>query len=389
MHTRKDLVDLIGNTPLVKLKKVSEETGCDIYGKCEFANPGGSVKDRAALWIIRDAEARGAHVMTRTQVVSATSENGLWRIETRNTENNHLRTFYARMLVNAGGPWVGDIIQTKVRINSREGVRLVRGSHIVTKRLYDHDKCYFFQGTDGRIIFAIPYESDFTLIGTTEAEHDGSPGEAECSPAEAQYLVDFVNDYLAQPVSTDQVVWTYSGVRPLIDSEGSARSASRDYQLAYDDSAAPLLTVLGGKLTTYRKLAESALETLGYTGRWTARAPLPGGAYDRKSGPRMVGTWMQRHPFLTEAWARRLLRSYGTEAETILGSATEAADLGRDFGATLTEAEVRHLMRHEFAVTAEDVLWRRTKLGLRVDAEQVAALEAFMSEARAERAAAE
>ncbi|WP_138422765.1 glycerol-3-phosphate dehydrogenase [Maritimibacter alexandrii] len=332
----------------------------------------------------RDTVMRGGRILTRAKVVATARHASHWEVNVE--RDGRIETHRARKLVNAAGPWAGDLSE---KTGDAHRLRLVRGSHIVVPRLPGHDQPYILQGGDGRIVFVIPYEDDFTLIGTTEAEHDGSPGEAECSPAEAQYLVDFVNDYLATPVSTDQVVWTYSGVRPLIDSEGSARSASRDYQLAYDDSAAPLLTVLGGKLTTYRKLAESALETLGYTGRWTARAPLPGGAYNRKSGPRMVGTWMQRHPFLTEAWARRLLRSYGTEAETILGSATEASDLGRDFGATLTEAEVRHLMRHEFAVTAEDVLWRRTKLGLRVDAEQVAALEAFMSEARAERAAAE
>lgn len=332
----------------------------------------------------RDTVMRGGRILTHAKVVATARHASHWEVNVE--RDGRIETHRARKLVNAAGPWAGDLSK---KTGDSHKLRLVRGSHIVVPRLPGHDQPYILQGGDGRIVFVIPYEQDFTLIGTTEAEHKGNPNEAVCSPEEAQYLVDFVNDYLATPVSTDQIVWTYSGVRPLIESEGSARSASRDYQLAYDDSAAPLLTVLGGKLTTYRKLAESALAQLGYAGQWTARAPLPGGVFDRKKGVSMMGKWRQRHPFLTEAWATRLLRAYGTEAEVILGNATEVGDLGQDFGATLTEAEVRHLMRHEFAMTAEDVIWRRSKLGLRLSQEQVAALDAFMTEARATPAAAE
>ncbi len=337
----------------------------------------------------RDAEARGAHIITRTQVVSATSENGIWRIETRNSENNHVQTFYARMLVNAGGPWVGDIIQTKVRLNSREGVRLVRGSHIVTRKLYDHDKCYFFQGTDGRIIFAIPYETDFTLIGTTDAEHSDPSTKPECTPEERDYLLAFASEYFKQTLTSDDVVWTYSGVRPLYDDgASSATAATRDYTLKVDRSAgAPVLNIFGGKITTYRRLAESALEKIAgeltvTKGPWTAGVPLPGGDFAVDGFEALVREVRERFDFLSDRWARRLVRAYGTEAVAVLGDAKTADDLGKDFGATLTEAEVRWLMTHEYAHTAEDVIWRRNKLGLRMTDEQTQALDDWMTQHR-------
>ena len=337
----------------------------------------------------RDAEARGAHIMTRTQVVSATNENGIWRIETRNTENNHLQTFYARMLVNAGGPWVGDIIQTKVRLNSREGVRLVRGSHIVTRKIYNHDKCYFFQGTDGRIIFSIPYETDFTLIGTTDAEHADPSVKPECTPEEQDYLLGFANQYFKQQLTRDDVVWTYSGVRPLYDDgASSATAATRDYTLKVDTSAgAPVLNIFGGKITTYRRLAESAMDKIGEhltlaKGKWTAGVPLPGGDFPVDGVAGLMADLQSRFPFLSDFWARRLVRAYGTEASDILGNAEQASDMGQDFGATLTEAEIAWLMTHEYARTAEDVIWRRNKLGLRLSKEQVQALDDWMAQRR-------
>jgi len=337
----------------------------------------------------RDAEARGAQIKTRTKVISAANENGHWRVETRDTENGELQTFHARMLVNAGGPWVGDIIQSKVRLNSREGVRLVRGSHIVTRRLYDHDKCYFFQGTDGRIIFAIPYETDFTLIGTTDAEHSDPSVKPECTPEEQDYLLDFASQYFKQPLSRDDVVWTYSGVRPLYDDgASSATAATRDYTLKVDTSAgAPVLNIFGGKITTYRRLAESALDKITAQlavnkGRWTAGVPLPGGDFPVDGVSGLIDDLKARYPFLSDFWAKRLVRAYGTEAADVLGDATVATDLGRDFGATLTETEVDWLMTHEYARTAEDVLWRRNKLGLRLNSDQSRALDDWMARHR-------
>ena len=331
----------------------------------------------------RDAAQRGATVLTRTRVTSATRAGDLWEIATDGPEGP--QTFRARALVNAGGPWVEDVIRNVARINSSEGVRLVRGSHIVTKKLYDHDRCYFFQGTDGRIIFAIPYEQDFTLIGTTDKDHKGAPKDAACTDEERDYLLKFASQYFANPVTVKDVVWTYSGVRPLYnDGAKSATAATRDYVLSLDGNGAPLLNVFGGKITTYRRLAESALEKLQpffpqAKGPWTARVPLPGGAFAHDAVPALTAALKTRFPFLTDYWAARLIRAYGSEAETLLGTAQTTADLGRDFGATLTEAEVRWLMTHEFARAAADIVWRRTKLGLRMTKEQIAALDAYMA----------
>ncbi|MGY6548832.1 MAG: glycerol-3-phosphate dehydrogenase [Roseinatronobacter sp.] len=331
----------------------------------------------------RDAQARGARIETRSAVTSAVVEDGIWRVSVQTAQGEkHLQ---ARMLVNAAGPWVGDVIHGKLRLNSHETVRLVRGSHIVTRKLYDHDKCYFFQGTDGRIIFAIPYEQDFTLIGTTDAEQDDPAQTPVCTEVERDYLCAFASQYFKRPVTPEDVVWSYSGVRPLYnDGASSATAATRDYTLKIDRSAgAPVLNIFGGKITTYRRLAESALEKIGTVlplsrGAWTAGVPLPGGDFAH-DGVAALGDDLQReYPFLTEFWARRLVRAYGTEARLILGDATASADLGQAFGATLSEAEVIWLMQHEYARAPEDILWRRSKLGLRLTAEEAAALKMFM-----------
>ncbi|MCC5957802.1 MAG: glycerol-3-phosphate dehydrogenase [Rhodobacteraceae bacterium] len=332
----------------------------------------------------RDAEARGAQIHTRTEVVSASAENGIWQVTVK-TEHE-TKTIRARMLVNAAGPWVGDVIHGKLRLNSRENVRLVRGSHIVTRKLYGHDKCYFFQGTDGRIIFAIPYEQDFTLIGTTDAEHDDPSRAPVCTDEERDYLCGFASQYFAKPVTADDVVWTYSGVRPLYDDgASSATAATRDYTLKVDRSAgAPVLNIFGGKITTYRRLAEAALDQIGAVlplakGKWTAGVALPGGDFAHDGGPELVAGLQRDYPFLSDFWARRLVRAYGTEARLILGDAKNAADLGQDFGATLSAAEVNWLMTHEYARSAEDVIWRRSKLGLRLTGDQVAVLNDWMN----------
>jgi len=339
---------------------------------------------RLVILNARDAEARGARIMPRHTVTSAHVEDGIWHVAI--TTEHETKTMRARMLVNAAGPWVGDVIHGKLRLNSRENVRLVRGSHIVTRKLYDHDKCYFFQGTDGRIIFAIPYEQDFTLIGTTDAEHDDPARKPVCTDAERDYLCNFASQYFARPVTPDDVVWSYSGVRPLYDDgASSATAATRDYTLKVDRSAgAPVLNIFGGKITTYRRLAESALEQIGTVlplskGTWTAGVPLPGGDFAHDGVAEMGDGLRRDFPFLSEFWARRLVRGYGTEARSILGSAETAQDLGQDFGATLTEAEVSWLMTREYAQSAEDVLWRRTKLGLRLTAQEAAALQQWMA----------
>lgn len=333
----------------------------------------------------RDAAARGADVMVRTKVLSAARVDGHWDITVEDTRTGQQRSIRARMLVNAGGPWVGDIIQQKVRINTTEGVRLVRGSHIVTKRLYDHDKCYFFQGTDGRIIFAIPYETDFTLIGTTDAEHSDPALKPECTPEEQAYLINFINGYLKKDIGPEDVVWTYSGVRPLYDDgASSATAATRDYTLKIDATGgAPILNIFGGKITTYRKLAEDAMDKIvpffpGTSGHWTAGVALPGGNFAVDGFDALVSRLRREFPFLTEFWGKRLVRAYGTDAWDVLDGARDEADLGQNFGATLTAREVRWLQKHEYACSAEDIVWRRNKLGLRLTKEEIAVLDAFV-----------
>lgn len=337
----------------------------------------------------RDAEARGAQILTRTRMIKADVMDGIWAVTLEDTETGQRFTRRARMLVNAGGPWVADVIHGKLNSNSGENVRLVRGSHIVTRRLFDHDKCYFFQGTDGRIIFAIPYETDFTLIGTTDAEHSDPGTPAVCTDAERDYLLDFASGYFKTPVTRDDVVWTYSGVRPLYDDgASSATAATRDYVLTINDSrGAPVLNVFGGKITTYRRLAESALEKIGTVfpdlpKDWTAGVPLPGGDFPVDDVARLILDLKAAYPFLTDRWAKRLVRAYGVEATELLGSARQASDLGQDFGGTLTQREVEWLMDREYARTADDVLWRRSKLGLRLSKEEAGALDDWMTAAR-------
>jgi glycerol-3-phosphate dehydrogenase len=337
----------------------------------------------------RDAAERGARVRVHTKVQSAERTGEGWRVMLEDVQSGATEEVMARALVNAAGPWVRDVIANTLRLNTSEGVRLVRGSHIVTRRLFDHDKCYFFQGSDGRIIFAIPYEGDFTLIGTTDAEHATADERPECTPQEAEYLCRFASEYFKRAVTQADIVWTYSGVRPLYDDGAkSATAATRDYVLSLAEGpGAPLLNVFGGKITTYRKLAEAALAKLApyfpqAGGIWTAGVPLPGGDFPVDGVDRLIEGLLRGYPFLTTAWARRLVRAYGTEAVDILGAARAASDLGRDFGATLTEAEVRWQMQHEFATQAADVVWRRTRLGLKMTEAQIAALEDWMRQVR-------
>jgi len=334
----------------------------------------------------RDARAKGAHVVTRTKVVSALRQDDLWSVELYDQATDSTRTVTARMLVNAGGPWVEDIIRNTVRINSTEGVRLVRGSHIVTRKLFEHDKCYFFQGRDGRIIFAIPYEGDFTLIGTTDSEHADPSVKPECTEEEIRYLIDFASQYFKTPVTEEDVVWTYSGVRPLYDDGAtSATAATRDYVLSLNDKGgAPMLNVFGGKITTYRKLAEAALGKMSaifpnMSANWTALAPLPGGDFPVDGVDDLVSGMLADYAFLHARWAQRLVRAYGSQAREILGTATSRDDLGKDFGVDVTEVEINWAIANEFVRSADDYLWRRSKLGLRFTPEQASDLETYIA----------
>ena len=343
---------------------------------------------RLVLLNARDAEKRGATMRSRCAVTKAERVGDLWHISFKDSQSGTSETVQAKMLVNAGGPWVENIIHQTAGINSSEGVRLVRGSHIVTRKLFEHDKSYFFQGSDGRIIFAIPYEQDFTLIGTTDQDHSNPDARPECSEEERDYLLGFASEYFAKPVTKEDVVWSYSGVRPLYDDgASSASAATRDYVLTVNqpDGTAPILNVFGGKITTYRKLAETALVDIApffpnLSGPWTAGVPLPGGDLAVADVEDRLAQLLRDYPFLTPRWALRLFRAYGTEAWDMLGTAQSAADLGRDFGATLSEQELRWSIANEYTKTAEDMIWRRSKLGLRLSQKEIAALEAFFDD---------
>jgi glycerol-3-phosphate dehydrogenase len=258
----------------------------------------------------------------------------------------------------------------------------------VVRKLYAHDRAYMFQNGDGRIVFVIPYQDDFTLIGTTDRDFDGDPAKVKASAEEIKYLCDSVSEYLAHAVAPEDVVWTYSGVRPLYDDGASeAKAATRDYVFELDTpGGAPLLSIYGGKITTYRRLAEEALERLSPYLRsakaregWTAKSPLPGGDMDVSAIPALSAELIRGYPFLSSVHANRLAHAYGTRAAKLLGPAKSLADLGKSFGATLTESEVRYLISHEWARTAEDIVWRRSKLGLRLSAAEITALEDWIA----------
>ena len=339
----------------------------------------------------RDATRHGAAIMPRTRVVRAHREGGAWVITLHNgTEEWQVR---ARMLVNASGPWAENIIKGVIGVNAGDRVRLVRGSHIVTRQLFDHDRSYFLQGTDGRIIFAIPYEGKFTLIGTTDKDHPDADTPPVCTDEESDYLLDFAAQYFATTLTRDDIVWRFSGVRPLYDDGvSSATAATRDYVLKTDDGKgdgdgqtgdAPLLNIFGGKITTYRKLAEAAMvqiaPRLGNNhGPWTAGAPLPGGDFAVAEVETLIDDLRQQHPFLDAEWARRLVRAYGTDAFEIFGTATTLDDTGRHFGGTITAAELDWVMAHEWVMTGIDFLWRRSKLGLVVSEAEAAAIDGYV-----------
>jgi glycerol-3-phosphate dehydrogenase len=337
----------------------------------------------------RDAADRGARILTRSRALKAERRDDYWEIVVEDQFTTARTALRARALVNAAGPWVENVLSQSTPGGTTAQVRLVQGSHIVVPKLYDHDRAYMFQNADGRIIFVIPYQDDFTLIGTTDVDYDGDPATVRITESEVSYLCDSASAYLAKPVTPDQIVWTYAGVRPLYDDGASeARAATRDYVFELDaENKLPLLSIFGGKITTYRRLAEEALERLApylpakATGAsdWTATSPLPGGDFDVTGLPELVQQLRREWPFLSPSHARRLASAYGTRARVLLGQAKTLAEFGIDFGATLTEAEVRFLMATEWACTAEDVVWRRSKLGLHLSAQQIAALDAWMS----------
>ncbi len=331
----------------------------------------------------------GADIRVRTRVNQARREGDLWRIESE-TADGARSTVLARTLVNATGPWVNDTLGLAAEAPPH-GVRLVQGSHIVTTKLFDHDKAYIFQNGDGRVIFAIPYQNDFTLIGTTDQDWTAPLDRITASEDEIAYLCAAVSEYFKTPVTPRQVVWSYSGVRALAD-EGkeAAQEASRDYVLTLEapNGEAVLLSVYGGKITTYRRLAESAMDRLkphlaaAREPVWTGASPLPGGDIGKEGMTRFLASLVADYASMPPALLKRLAFSYGTRAREMLGAAAGIEDLGEVFAADLTQREVDMLMAAEWAQTADDVLWRRTKIGLHASQTQAARLEAYMASAR-------
>ena len=346
-----------------------------VYSDCRVDD------SRLVVLTALDAAERGATILTRTKVAAATRSGSAWELTLR-SEGSATAHIRAKAVINAAGPWVADVMQNVLGSKTRRRVCLVKGSHIVAPALYAGEHAFILQNEDNRVVFAIPYEGRFTLIGTTDVPFEGDAGAVRACSAEIEYLCRSVSRYFRKPVSPDDVVWSYSGVRPLFDDGASNPSAvTRDYILDVDapHDEAPALSIFGGKITTFRRLAENALAGLRpffpHMGpAWTAEAKLPGGDFERADFAGFARSVRQRWPFLEEAAALRLARAYGTRVEKILGSARHMADLGSDFGCGLTQAEIDYLARDEWARTADDVLWRRSKLGLHLSKAQAAAV---------------
>jgi len=332
-----------------------------------------------------DARERGARIAPRTVLIAARRAPGGWALTLENRHGER-ETVAARVLVNAAGPWVSRLLARVLHVGSARTVRLVKGSHIVVRRRFEHPYAYIFQNPDRRIIFAIPFERDYTLVGTTDLDYRGDPAEVAIEPDEVAYLCRMANRYFRDPLGPDDVVWHFSGVRPLLDDEaGDATRVTRDYALELDTQQAPLLSVFGGKLTTYRKLAEEALERvaplLGNTATpWTANAALPGGDLPGADIDAFVARQQQRWPLLDGALVACFARRYGSRIDALLAGVKTMADLGEEIVSGLFAAEVLYLLREEFAQTADDILWRRTKLGLGLSNEAAAALQRWIEQ---------
>jgi glycerol-3-phosphate dehydrogenase len=387
------LYDRIGGRKILpatrELDLVTDEAGLPLKHRFHHAfEYSDCFADDARLVVLNavDAAERGASIRTRTRCVRA-ERTDVWRLVLNARGARDVVT--ARVLVNAAGAWIESFAELVLRLPLRRRLRLDKGSHIVVRRLFDHDRAYIFQAADGRVVFAIPFERDFTLIGTTDRAFAGDPGTVLPSGEEIDYLCGVANEYFRTQIGAADVVWAYAGVRSLYD-DGARKpqDIGRDYALLLDErfGEAPVLTVYGGKITTYRRLAEDALDRLAHfyprTRRWTAASPLPGGDFAYDGIETLVERTLAKWPFLAADHARRLVRAYGTRAGEVLDQASASGDLGVCFGADLTAVEVRYLMTKEWAQTAEDVLWRRSKLGLRLSAEETVTLDRFMTQAK-------
>ena len=333
-----------------------------------------------------DAASRGATIRTRSPLLSATRDATTWQLQLLDKASNKEFPIAAKVLVNAAGPWLDELQQHIAHTDGKEHIRMVQGSHIIIKKLFDHERAYIFQNADGRIIFAIPYENEFTLIGTTDRDFYGNPDNVAISAEETDYLCRAASEYFLDEITADDVLSSFSGIRPLFDDgKSEAKAATRDYVLKLDTgkNEAPLLSLYGGKITTYRKLAESVLAELdpflpGMGGVWTEKSVLPGGDFHPDDFDSKVEELLRQHSVLGRELATRLFRAYGTRAYTMIESIQDKGDLGPCFGHGLYGFEVDYLITHEWAECAADVLWRRSKLGLFLSLPEVEHLDKYI-----------
>lgn len=332
------------------------------------------------------AAAEGAEIRTRSPLLQATRTGKSWQLNLLDKASNEEFQIKAKVLVNASGPWLDELLNHISHTETKEHIRMVKGSHIIVGRLFDHERAYIFQNADGRIIFAIPYENQFTLIGTTDQDFQGNPNEVSISPEETDYLCKAASEYFLKEIGKEDVISSFSGIRPLFDDgKSEAKAATRDYVLKLDTGRdeAPLLSIYGGKITTYRKLAESVLTKLssflpGMGDKWTEKNVLPGGDFSPNDFDLEVGKLLNRCPALTKELATRLFRTYGSAAYEMTSKLKDNSDMGISFGYQLYGFEVDYLIAHEWAKCSEDVLWRRTKLGLFLSGTEPQTLDAYI-----------
>lgn len=354
--------------------------------------------DDARLVVLNavDASDAGAEIKVRTKVVSAKRVDGVWHAELENTETGKIETVEARLVVNAAGPWVDRVLNNAVGKENSKNVRMVQGSHIIVNKMFEHDRCYIFQNDDNRIIFAIPYEQDYTLIGTTDRDYDEDPGEVKITQGEIDYLCDAASEYFKVPITEADMVWNYSGVRPLYDDgASSAQEATRDYTLKLDEGEngeASMVNIFGGKITTFRKLAESMMDIVeeqigAKQPEWTNGASLPGGSFKAEENDTLIAKITSDYPFLNQKIATRLLHTYGMRTFRFMDGATSIEDMGEDFSgksdAGLYAREIDYLIDTEWVRDADDVLWRRSKLGIKIKGKAVTQLQAYIEKRRA------
>jgi len=339
---------------------------------------------RLVVLTAKKAQQFGAQILTRTKCVKAEQGSREWQVTLRDMTDETEKTVSAKAIVNASGPWVSRLFGETLSMPAPKMIRMVKGSHIVVPRLNKGTEAYILQNEDERIVFVIPYEDEFSLVGTTDVDYEGDPKKAKISPEETDYLLNIVNSHFKRQLVPSDVIWSYSGVRPLMDDEQeNAQKASRDYsfEINSEKGKAPLISVFGGKITTYRKLAEAATDKLCQFfpeagGRWTKKGVLPGGDFANHEA--LEETLRRDYPWLTEKVISRYVRTYGTTSYDILRNCTSMEDLGIHFAGTLYEREVEHLVKNEWAMTSEDILWRRTKQGLYASDSDIESLERYL-----------